>query len=152
MTFAQPGNVSLVGHSLGGGMASAASGAGGIPAQTFNAAGLSRATLDDLPYKRRSLVQSTHVRGDILSGLQDLTPGTPNAYGTRRGLDPARSLTWGDVKAGALGARVAGPIGAGAAALGARGVRLHSMDSVMAALDAEREDIEDRRQREGCDG
>ncbi|BFO09313.1 hypothetical protein GGER_18230 [Serratia rubidaea] len=39
-------NVDIAGHSLGGGMASAASIAGGKPAWTFNAAGLNSGTVE----------------------------------------------------------------------------------------------------------
>jgi hypothetical protein len=74
------GNVTFVGHSLGGGLASAAAGATGGNAVTFNAAGLSR-TYRGNPGN----VTANYIRGDILSLLQDFTP-LPNAVGTRIGI------------------------------------------------------------------
>jgi hypothetical protein len=101
--------VTLTGHSLGGGLASAASLAAELPASTFNAAGLSDRTLAqartiagadgrvDIPD-----ISAFHVRGDILSTLQDggdrvlgalLNAGfldLPEAVGTRIPLDAVR--------------------------------------------------------------
>ena len=72
------GNVVFVGHSLGGGLASAAAYATGAKAITFNAAGLSSR------YRTASSVniRSHYIRGDMLSIFQDFTP-FPNAAGTR---------------------------------------------------------------------
>jgi hypothetical protein len=107
--------VTLTGHSLGGGLASAASLAAELPASTFNAAGLSDRTLAqartiagadgrvDVPD-----ISAFHVRGEILSTLQDggdrvlgilLRAGfldLPEAVGTRVPLDPVRpdGLRW----------------------------------------------------------
>ena len=101
--------VTLTGHSLGGGLASAASLAAELPAATFNAAGLSDRTLAqartiagadgrvDVPD-----ISAFHVRGEILSTLQDggdrvlgvlLRAGfldLPEAVGNRIPLDAVR--------------------------------------------------------------
>lgn len=101
--------VTLTGHSLGGGLASAASLAAELPATTFNAAGLSDRTLGqartiagadgrvDVPD-----ISAFHVRGEILSTMQDggdrvlgilLRAGfldLPEAVGTRIPLDAVR--------------------------------------------------------------
>ncbi len=105
----QGARVTLTGHSLGGGLASAASLASEIDAVTFNAAGLSDRTLADA----RAIagadgridipdISAFHVRGEILSTLQDggdrmsgilLGAGfldLPEAVGTRIPLDAVR--------------------------------------------------------------
>jgi hypothetical protein len=71
------GNVIFVGHSLGGGLASAAAGATGGSAITFNAAGLG-STYRGHP----GSIAAGYIRGDILSQGQDFT-FLSNAAGTR---------------------------------------------------------------------
>jgi hypothetical protein len=65
--------VDFAGHSLGGGLASAASQASGRFATTFNAAGLHSRTVPG--YGRQfgdpSMVNAYHVRGDILTNAQE---------------------------------------------------------------------------------
>lgn len=148
-------DISFVGHSLGGGLAATASGAGGLPAQTFNSAGLSQATLDRIAFENPSLVSATHVEGDILNGLQDNTP-MADAYGTRRGIPPASGWTFGDVAGGAVGA-VAGSLLGGntttgglIGAYGTRGVRLHGMESVEEALEHEEDMLREEMDANGC--
>lgn len=71
-------NVTIAGHSLGGGLASAAAIAAGRDAVTFNAAGLSGNTIRDARAVASaagaaptSKIQAYYVRGEILSALQD---------------------------------------------------------------------------------
>lgn len=75
--------VTITGHSLGGGLASAASYATGLDAITFNAAGLS-STYKTL---RKPDIRSHYVIGEVLTHLQQgLTPTAPlmpNAAGKR---------------------------------------------------------------------
>lgn len=101
--------LTLTGHSLGGGLASAASLAAEMPAVTFNAAGLSDRTLA----QARTIagadgridtpdISAFHVRGEILSTMQDggdrvlgilLRAGfldLPEAVGKRIPLDAVR--------------------------------------------------------------
>jgi hypothetical protein len=101
-------NVTFTGHSLGGGLASAAGLAAGSRTATFNAAGLSDATINQANAIRNASGRTTpdirayFVRGEILSALQDggdrvvggLIGGylgsradAPEAYGTRVQLD-----------------------------------------------------------------
>ncbi|WP_019368924.1 MULTISPECIES: lipase family protein [unclassified Sphingomonas] len=99
--------VTITGHSLGGGLASAAALASGRDAQTFNAAGLSGATIrqagtirGDAPAPK---IAAFYVRGEVLSAIQDggdrvagailggipgaIFADAPEAYGTRIPLD-----------------------------------------------------------------
>jgi hypothetical protein len=112
-------NVTLTGHSLGGGLASAAAIASGRNATTFNAAGLSDATInkartlhDNAGVPAKDTVSAYFVRGEILSAIQDggdrviggllgglVGAGTvdaPKAYGKRIGMDAVRpeGLRW----------------------------------------------------------
>jgi hypothetical protein len=104
------GRVSFAGHSLGGGLASAAAIAAGVPAHTFNAAGLHDATISHAEAMRdaagihsRDSVNAWYVRGEILSVIQDggdriigtiiggpiigFFTDAPAAYGERHRLD-----------------------------------------------------------------
>jgi len=83
------GNLSFVGHSLGGGLASAAALATGRDAQTFNAAGLSQAEQQRIarefsPFIRMPSVTAYYVEGEALSTAQDsnITPAAV-AFGQR---------------------------------------------------------------------
>ncbi|NJM50045.1 MAG: DUF2974 domain-containing protein [Sphingomonadales bacterium] len=107
------GNVTFTGHSLGGGLASAAAISGGIPATTFNASGLSANTVKTAEslrmaagVDRAGAVDAYFVRGEILSLLQDggdrviggvlggllgaAILDAPEAYGRRIGIDAVR--------------------------------------------------------------
>ena len=71
-------NISMTGHSLGGGLASAAAIAAGRDANTFNAAGLSDNTIRTAKAinaasdnRRDAKVEAFYVRGEVLSALQD---------------------------------------------------------------------------------
>ncbi len=111
-------NVTLTGHSLGGGLASAAAIASGRDASTFNAAGLSNATIAQATAIRNAngggaagAVSAFYVRGEILSAMQDggdrvagallgslfrapfqgaAVVDLPEAYGTRIALNSQR--------------------------------------------------------------
>jgi hypothetical protein len=84
-------NLAITGHSLGGGLASAASLATGTPAVTFNPAGLSDQTLRDLgfsPNQERAIASDGLIRRydtqhDILTNLQqNILPFLPHAVGS----------------------------------------------------------------------
>jgi len=74
------GNVVFTGHSLGGGLASAAAMATGGNAVTFNAAGLSQRYGGGA---NSGTIRAYYTRGDILSLIQDTVPGIPSASGQR---------------------------------------------------------------------
>ena len=105
--------VTITGHSLGGGLASAAALAAELDATTFNAAGLSDTTLSDaraIAARDGTVdipdISAFYVRGEILSALQDggdrviggllggipgaIVTDLPEAVGTRIALDPVR--------------------------------------------------------------
>lgn len=110
----RPGaDVMITGHSLGGGLASAAALASGRDAATFNASGLSDTTIaranairTDAGIGRAVEVQAFYVRGEILSAIQDggdrvigaifggvtgaRIVDAPEAYGTRVPLTAVR--------------------------------------------------------------
>jgi hypothetical protein len=105
-------NVTFTGHSLGGGLASAAAVASGREADTFNAAGLSDDTIDTARGiatangRGVSTVQAYHVPGEILHLVQEggdraagfllggivggLLADAPEAYGTQHALPDVR--------------------------------------------------------------
>jgi hypothetical protein len=99
-------NFITTGHSLGGGLASAASVVAGIPADTFNAAGLNINTLRErdangipIPntelyvgaigryFIAASFINAYYVDYDILSSVQDVIPEIPDAIGNRITMD-----------------------------------------------------------------
>ncbi len=101
------GNVVVTGHSLGGGLASAAALATGATGVTFNAAGLSDRTLETLGFNpndaRATAADSGQLRryavnGDLLTGLQQDLPilpvlGSPaNAIGHELRINPPAGM------------------------------------------------------------
>jgi uncharacterized Zn-binding protein involved in type VI secretion len=74
VSAASGGNVSFTGHSLGGGLASAAAVTTGRPATTFNSAGLSARTVGGYP-DTPVPVDAYYVPGEVLSGVQDNRAG-----------------------------------------------------------------------------
>jgi hypothetical protein len=87
-------NASFAGHSLGGGLASAASVVTGKPATIFNADGLNAATTGGFP-SLQAPVTAYHTADDILSTTQDSSI-FPSAYGERFELPPvsANPYSW----------------------------------------------------------
>jgi hypothetical protein len=93
------GNVSLTGHSLGGGLAAMSSTLTGLSANTFNAAGVHMSTLaryaGGLQNAYRlaggTKTHNFHVVGDFLTGLQNtsaFSPALPSALGRQTALFP----------------------------------------------------------------
>jgi uncharacterized Zn-binding protein involved in type VI secretion len=78
----------ITGHSLGGGMASAAAAVTGAKATTFNSAGLRNATVATYGATREghdAQIQAYHVSGEILTSVQHL-PLVPDAIGRQHTL------------------------------------------------------------------
>jgi len=73
----QGADVVFTGHSLGGGMASAASSASGLPGYTFNAAGLNANTVTHYGGAAHdSNISAYRVSGEILTALQEQSVGS----------------------------------------------------------------------------
>jgi len=122
-------DVQITGHSLGGGLASAASGASGLSGTTFNAAGLAGNTIADsggivIP----SQINAYRVSGEILTNIQELSLGSAlTAYGV------------GGVVGGVIGAVVglfAGGVGAipGALAGAATGAKIAGVSKTVISM------------------
>lgn len=139
-------NLVITGHSLGGGLASAAALATGSAAVTFNAAGLSDATMHRFgldPAAARAAADAGEVRryavdGDILTGLQEHTPGLsalmPDAVGHELHLAaPPPKLPDRTLADWLVGIPLKHQIDLGLQEL-ARPVQLHLMDAVLQSL------------------
>ena len=89
--LAGPGNVAFAGHSLGGGLAAAASASTGAPAVTFNAAGVSNETLRSVgfanpndaraAFETNGQIRSYSVDGDVLTTADE--NGIPPQLGAK---------------------------------------------------------------------
>lgn len=140
--------VTLTGHSLGGGLASAAAIASGRDAVTFNAAGLSRQTIagarrvaQETGADRTPDIRAYHVRGEVLSAVQD---GGDRMMGALLGA--ALTRTWSGAALGhrivdapeAYGTRI--PLDAvrppGAAWYETHAAARHGLDYVLSGLGA----------------
>ena len=82
------GNITFVGHSLGGGLASAAAKAMGEDAITFNPAGLSGKTKDNLNLNKKADIEAYIVKGEILNQKQPF-----KAEGNINKIDPPEPYT-----------------------------------------------------------
>jgi uncharacterized Zn-binding protein involved in type VI secretion len=156
-----PGTVHYVGHSLGGGMASAAAAVAKSTATTFNAAGVNPKTVARRGKELAdAAVDAYFVDGDILSGIQDTLP-VAEAVGHRIALPPAPETMATKAKEAAIGsgagaavAAMTGPLGGVLGGLGVKkvveGVRKHGMDEVVAAIDQEADKIQQEMIKAGC--
>jgi len=139
--------VHIVGHSLGGGTASAASRASGMPATTFNSAGLNSKTVARYGGTvHQTAIQAYRIKGEILTGLQE-----PGWGGTA--LAAGAGFAIGGIKGAAIGALAR----VGLAALmpdavgtphelegkGKDPIDLHGMDQVIDSI--ERQKTEDQK-------
>lgn len=152
-TVASPSSpLVAVGHSLGGGLASAGVGATGLPGYTFNAAGLHANTVSrkgGLPLdKVGELITTQAVDGEVLTMVQGVGKlAVPTLFA---GIGSAIGGSGGAAVGGALGslllARGALPPAAGKMlplpSQGGNPVARHGMDQVIAGIEAQKsEDI-----------
>ncbi|WP_147366935.1 hypothetical protein [Aurantiacibacter zhengii] len=152
------GSVKFVGHSLGGGLASAAAHATGAPATTFNAAGLHDKNLrpEDALYNIPP-IDAVRVDGEILTSAQNLLGSAkliPEAAGTPFRLKPPGGVggLFDYAKIAAMAPFVPPGLRVGfAAAALARSGYLHTGDAIDGALDGKFGEVEDRRLRGGCE-
>jgi hypothetical protein len=95
-------DIHIVGHSLGGGLASAAQGSSGLTASTYNAAGLHPATVarffhdDQLLAADPAKITAIRIKGEVLTKTQESPIGSwglaflaNRAVGTKRDLAPS---------------------------------------------------------------
>ncbi|MDY4385122.1 PAAR domain-containing protein [Pectobacterium aroidearum] len=142
----------IVGHSLGGGLASAGVGVTGLPGYTFNAAGLHANTLSraggaDLA-KTASLIKTQAVDGEVLTMAQ--TYGKALIPGLLSGAGALIGGTAGAVLGGVIGIakllegglpKASGDMMA-LPALGGSPIARHGMDQVIAGIESQKkEDI-----------
>lgn len=128
--------VEITGHSLGGGMASAASVSGGKAATTFNAAGLHANTVGRYGgTPQSSPVQAYRVAGEMLTGIQE--PGLKAFGGAAAVGGPV-----GVAAVGALGAMTPKAIGEPHELPGSAidPVRRHFMTDVIDGIEAQKEE------------
>lgn len=134
----------FTGHSLGGGLASAAARTAGADASTFNAAGLNPDTV--LNRSPGGHIDRVFVKGDIVTAIQK-GPASRAASDRNWALDPPKGIGARVIRAlgtgvGALlGSLAGGPFGGLAGAAAARGVILHGMGSVHDSLQLKADDI-----------
>ncbi|SIN89058.1 PAAR motif-containing protein [Vannielia litorea] len=155
----QPGKVRYTGHSLGGGMASAAATASGDPAYTFNAAGLHENTMEG--GDPNADVQAYYLRTDPLNAAQDARwSPMPEAFGNRREMEP--TAIWAD--SDRVPREMANPdnyvpdfieqraLDAKRAALekANQQLRFHSIEEMQRSLEAQEQQIRQEQQDNGC--
>lgn len=143
-------SVKFVGHSLGGGLASAAAHATGQPATTFNAAGLhlfNRNIFSPPP------IDAVRVRGEILTTVQSIVPIAPGAVGTPYRLDPPSNVasSWSRANLGWTDALIPakGAVKYSKAAIG-RATDLHLMTAVNPAIDEQLAKRQAEAKAKGC--
>ena len=131
----------LVGHSLGGGLASAAQGGSGLPASTYNSAGLNSSTVarysTDLSHTAAdpASITAIRVKGEILTKTQESLFGSKglslmanSAVGTKHDIDPVHDPAYLDsLKAEGK-----------AAATDDYSTYLHGMDEVIGSMEKEK--------------
>lgn len=152
-------DVSFTGHSLGGGLASAAARATGRHATTFNAAGLHD---DTVTAPMSAPIDAIRVKGEILTAIQSTLPVPEGAYtGEPYLLDPPANVGSTMDQSGlsrwdAL-AYLFGPVigtlwngGKYLKGMAARSVELHGMKAVKDSLDTRIDQIEPRALACGC--
>ena len=144
--------IEIAGHSLGGGLASAASKAGGFPATTFNSAGLHKKTVEryGVPKTQQGSddnITRYRIEGEMLTYVQEKVPvfrRLPSAVGnTTHTLSKPKSSTVAAVGTSAALSLKFGVSGAIAGYAGVRGkekVDLHGMDMMREAIEERKVD------------
>ena len=147
---AEVGDVKFVGHSLGGGLASAAAHASGTHATTFNSAGLhwaNRSWFDAPP------IDAVQVKGELLTSVQSALPVAPSGVGTPYSIAPpsnvASTLERADLGFwdGLIPIKGAYKYTKAAAA---RAVELHKMPAVNGALEQQHGALKAKAAASGC--
>ncbi len=131
----------LVGHSLGGGLASAAQGGSGLPASTYNAAGLNSSTVPRYSQDPAHMaadagkITAIRVEGEILTKTQESLFGSKglslmanSSVGTKRDIAPSHDPAYLDAL------KTDGKAAAG----DDHSTYLHGMDEVIASMEKEK--------------
>lgn len=151
-----PGQVSYTGHSLGGGLASAAAGASGAPAHTFNAAGLHESTLEQIGRTGQpgNNIEAYFLEDDPLNKLQDSLGIAPDAYGNRRRMATVDDWTDADRQAGEEAVNpdnwIPDRLERRAGAEAARQLRFHGMGEMQKSLEAQASALQTLKALNGC--
>ena len=140
--------IEIAGHSLGGGLASAASKASGFKTTTFNSAGLHKKTVERYGVPKAlqgsdDSITRYRIDGELLTFLQEDIPLAsrlvPDAIGnTTHTMPKPKSLTAAAVGTGAALGLGLGPSGALAGFAGVKGkekLDLHGMDMMREAIE-----------------
>lgn len=136
-------NARFTGHSLGGGMASAAARSSGRPGTTFNAAGLRHDTVSDaMP----SEIDGVYVEGEVLRASQAI-PGMPATAETRTWPLPPDEPS---VSEGMRKAYEKDGIVAAAKYAAMRSINLHLMDEVIPAIELKQRSLALQMLANGC--
>jgi uncharacterized Zn-binding protein involved in type VI secretion len=142
-------NLSMTGHSLGGGLAATGSLATGVPADTFNAAGVHGWTMDRYGLdgsQANNLINAYNVDGEVLTGLQEST-WAPDAIGVNHNL-PAVDAAGNPRPSGRVESNQGGILGwlrkpiDGARSLAGQGqeaVTRHGIDIAINGLEAQKQ-------------
>ncbi|WP_205619434.1 hypothetical protein [Salinivibrio socompensis] len=138
--------IEISGHSLGGGLASAASKAGNFPTTTFNSAGLHKKTVEryGVPKAQQGSddnITRYRIEGEVLTHVQEKMPvlkRLPSAVGnTTHTFYKPKSLT-AEAEGADAAPSTSGAIARDADVKGKERINLHGMDMM-------REAIEDRK-------
>lgn len=142
-------SVRFVGHSLGGGLASAAQagsgGPNGNPASTYNSAGLHSGTAKkygSVASADPAKINAIRVKGEVLtesqeSGLSGMV--APSAVGTKRDLKPVTTKDAYKKGQGQFDSKAAAATGDDYDADDAYSTSLHGMDEVIASMEAQKQ-------------
>lgn len=143
-------SVQFVGHSLGGGLASAAQGgsggASGNPASTYNSAGLHSKTVAKYSEKGAAAaadrINAIRVKGEVLTQTQEkswMALKLPDAMGKKRDLDPTLTKAQYLEGQGRFDRRAAEQMGNKFDEDEEYSTSLHGMDQVIAAMEAQKQ-------------
>ncbi|PWC33630.1 hypothetical protein [Azospirillum sp. TSO35-2] len=153
------GSLQFVGHSLGGGLASAAQGgsggANGLPTSTYNSAGLNSATVAKFAENGAAadpaMIRAIRLKGEVLTKTQETGMASyvaPKAVGIKRDLEPVHDKAYYLAHEGAFDRAAAAKAGASFDENESYSTYLHGMDEVIASMEAQKE--ADQKKLDAC--
>lgn len=142
LAFYTDRNLSFTGHSLGGGLASAAAVATGLSATTFNAAGLDVSSIKDRS-STRSRVDAYYVEGEPLSAIQDSTVASlPFVASAVASIATGQNIPGRTTLPLAYGTRHELPASKPSGSVGDYIVNRHSMDWIVSGIEARQQQLQ----------